>query len=340
MLKKVIACALALAVLALAGGCAQQNQKYSVVYWDVFDTVVTITGYASSQAQFDQAAEAAHAELVRLDALFDCYEEHPGVNGVWALNHAQGQPLKVDGELIDLIDFCAQYYETARRRVNIALGRVLAVWSRYRQEGVALPGMDELSEAARDADPGLIEIDREAGAVRLAGDFALDLGAVGKGYAVERAAQLLDTLMPSYLIDAGGNIRAGTAPLDGRSGWSVGLLDPVSARSGGQDILSVVEVAGLCVVTSGGYQRYYTVDGVDYHHIIDPDTLMPGGDFLQVSVVARDSALADYLSTALFLMDYESGLELVDSLNEVGAIWVTEDGQMRASAFAAAQMKN
>jgi len=84
-------------------------------------------------------------------------------------------------------------------------------------------------------------------------------------------------------------------------------------------------------VTSGSYQRYYTLNGIRYHHIIHPDTLMPHHDYLSVSILSENSALADALSTAIFNMDYISGSELIRSLENVEAIWIFADGSIHKS---------
>jgi thiamine biosynthesis lipoprotein len=81
-------------------------------------------------------------------------------------------------------------------------------------------------------------------------------------------------------------------------------------------------------VTSGNYERYFELDGKKYHHIIDKDTLFPGEHFASVTVICKDSALADALSTALFCMDRSAGERLADSIGGVEVIWVTNDGQI------------
>ena len=156
----------------------------------------------------------------------------------------------------------------------------------------------------------------------------LDLGAVAKGYTVEIVAQkLLESDMPSFIISAGGNVRCGLHPMDGRARWGVGIQDP-ELPSMNKDILYLT---GLSAVTSGDYQRYYTVDNVNYHHLIDPSTLMPGRYMRAVTVVTEDSGLADMLSTMLFLTPCEEGLQAVNKMDGVEAYWVLNDGSVQYS---------
>ena len=96
--------------------------------------------------------------------------------------------------------------------------------------------------------------------------------------------------------------------------------------------LLYLNLAGESVVTSGSYQRFYTVDGKNYHHIIDSETLAPSERYLSVSIVCKNSALGDALSTALFCMPIDKGLALVENLPDVEAVWVMNDESMEMSS--------
>ena len=109
--------------------------------------------------------------------------------------------------------------------------------------------------------------------------------------------------------------------------WSAGVENPK-----GDDYLAYLQLNGQSVVTSGSYQRYYVVDGKRYHHIIHPDTLMPSENFLSVSVVCKDSGFGDAMSTALFCIPQEKGLSLIESMPDVEAMWVSQDGSQTTSS--------
>ena len=153
----------------------------------------------------------------------------------------------------------------------------------------------------------------------------LDVGAVAKGWAAQRVAQ---TAPEGLLISVGGNVCA-TGPKDeAGTPWVVGIQNV----DGSDSYLHTLYVTDGCVVTSGDYQRYFVVEGKPYHHIIDPDTLLPGAYWRSVSVVCADSGAADALSTALFCMTAKEGQALVESLDGIEALWVAADGTQTASS--------
>lgn len=317
-------CAL-LALLSLTGCAAKKQEKYSMQFFGAFDTVIQIMGYAGSEAEFTAAAEKAQAEFVRLHEIFDRYNEYEGVNNLRRVNERAGRaPVQAEPELIELLLFCRERQREYPGRVNVAMGAVFDLWHEYCEAGAAIPPMDALTAAAAHCDMDDVILDETAGTVYFADpELKLDVGAVAKGWAAERAAKVLEESgLASYLINAGGNVRAGGAPKDGRLYWGVSVQDPDDAQGG----LDVLYFTNGSAVTSGDYQRYYEVNGRRYHHIIDPETLMPSEYLRAVTVWTEDSALADFLSTTLFLTPYEDGRALVDSLAGVEALWVLPDG--------------
>jgi len=239
--------------------------------------------------------------------------------------------VKVDQRIIDLLVKSREIYDLTGGKTNVAMGAVLEIWHKYREEGIddplnaKLPPMEDLREAAKHSNIDDMVIDAEASTVYLKDPLmSLDVGAVAKGYATERVARSIEASgRTNVLLSIGGNVRAIGAKPDG-SPWSVAIQNPdLEAK---QESLFNLNVVNLSVVTSGSYQRYYIVDGVKYHHIIDPVTLMPTTGLLGVTVVMADSGLADGLSTALFCMPLEQGRALIESLDGAEACWVLTDG--------------
>ena len=326
---------LLVAAFALPGS-ADMN-KYSTVFMDTFDTVISLIGYAENQETFDARAAETHAMYLHLHKLFDTYNSYAdeGITSVFDVNRqAAVEPVKVDPILFGLLTFCKSNYELVNGQTNVAMGSVLSIWHEYREAGLddpenaKLPPMADLQAAAQHMNIDDLILDEAAQTVYFADpEMKLDVGAVAKGYATEIVSQmLLAGDMPSFIISAGGNVRMGNPPADGRTKWGVGIQDPDGAVLGLSDIVETLYVTGCSVVTSGDYQRYYVVDGQRYHHLIDPDTLMPDTDFRSVSIITEDSGYADLLSTAAFLMPYEESRAFVDSLDGVEAIWLFPDG--------------
>lgn len=323
-----------LLVLALLlSGCAgipeqPQQKKYTATFLTLFDTVTSIVGFADSKEDFEALSQQLHDALLEYHQLFDIYQEYDGIANLKTVNDAAGiAPVTVDSRIIRLLLDCRDYYALTGGTVNIAMGSVLQLWHEARNAGVndpanaALPSMDSLKEAARHTAMDTVIIDEAASTVYLSDPAVrLDVGAIAKGWALQRVCE---TAPEGLLISVGGNVCA-TGPKDASgTPWVVGIQDP----KGGESYLHTVYTAKGSVVTSGDYQRAYAVDGKLYHHIIDPQTLMPGTLWRSVTIVCEDSGLADALSTALFLLPLQEGQAL---LNRCGAeaLWVDGNGKL------------
>ena len=340
-MKKLAAGALlALLLVALCLPAGAVMNKYSTMYLDSFDTVITLIGYAESEETFNEQADQVHEMFLYMHKLFDTYNsyEDEGIVSIFTLNERAAQePVAVDPILFSLLTFCKANYALCHEQVNVAMGSVLSIWHEYREAGLAdpehaqLPPMEALEAASGHMNIDDLVLDEENMTVYFADpQLRLDVGAVAKGYATELISQmLLAGPMPSFIISAGGNVRTGISPQDGRKAWGVGIQDPDGSVFGLSDYVEVLYIHDISVVTSGDYQRFYTVDGVNYHHLIDPDTLMPGTHFRSVSIITEDSGLADMLSTAAFLMPYEESRAFIESLDGVDAIWLFPDGSMQ-----------
>lgn len=322
----VVLCALLCGCAAAPAGEEGGQKRYEASFLTLFDTVTTMVGYADSQETFTAQAQQIHDELLEYHQLYDIYNDYDGMNNLKTVNDNAGiAPVEVDARILDMLEFSRELYEETGGRVNVAMGGVLSLWHDAREAGIEdpanadLPDQDALEEAARHADWSNVFIDEEAGTVYLADpDMSLDVGAIAKGYAVERVCE---TAPAGMLISVGGNVRA-TGPKPDGSPWVVGIENP-----DGGDFLHTLYVEDSSVVTSGDYQRYYLVDGQRYHHIIDPDTLYPATRWRSVSILCADSGIADGLSTALFTLSQEDGQKLLDAF-DAEALWMTQDGEL------------
>lgn len=343
--KKVLLFA-SVSALLLSGCSGGRNQMtaYDVQYLDYFDTITSITIYAKSEAEFEEYKSLAEDTMKKYHELFDIYDNYDGVSNMKTINDNAGiEPVKVDPELIDLLEFSRQEYEETGGKVNVAMGSVLSIWHAYREKGLAdpsqaqIPDMQELQQAAQHTDLEQVQIDPQASTVYLPDEaMSLDVGAIAKGYATKRLAETLkEAGVTSALLSLGGNVETIGTKADGKP-WRVGVQNPDTSAA--QSYLHVVNLNDSCLVTSGTYQRYYEVGGVRYHHIINPDTLMPWNTYDSVSILCSDSAKADALSTAVFNMDPAEGLSFVEAQDGVEALWVFPDGSEQLSSGFAASM--
>ena len=322
------------------GQAEMEMQKYTMYFFDTFDTMVSIIGYAENKAVFDRVTLEAKEQFEYLHRLYDGYRAYEGVENIFTLNRdAALAPVKVEPELMDMLVFAKEWQEKLQGTVNIAMGGVFKIWHDYRTEGIAnpaaakLPPMEELKAAAIFGNMEKVELDIAAGTVFFTHPgIRLDVGAVAKGYAAEWVARrMLQSEMPHFIISAGGNVRAGQPPMDGRADWGIGLQKP-DALAGSMmsgEYFETLYVSDRSVVTSGDYERFYEVEGVRYHHIISPETLMPADEHRAITVVCEDSGQADILSTAIFILPYAEGRALVENLEGVEALWVEPNGVIR-----------
>ena len=306
----------------------------------MFDTKSIIYSYlGDSESEFESNHKAVATLLGEYHKLFDIYYKYSGVNNLKTVNDKAGiEPVKVEEKLIDFLLYAKEIYTLTNGKTNIAMGSVLKLWHDCREDAndedtpvYRLPDSTALQEASNHCNIDDIIIDKEAGTVYLQDpDMRLDVGALGKGYATEKAAELLISRgVTSYVLNIGGNIRMIGAKPSG-NGWVTGITNP--DKSSDESMITKINVKNTSIVTSGNYERFYTVDDVDYHHIIDPDTLMPANYFSSISIITPNSALADALSTALFCMSYEDGLALVNSIGGVEVIWVDLEYNMTSTS--------
>ncbi len=340
----------------LLSGCAPAQPSpaekdlhtYSNIAPDAgFDTILSYQEAVEDKADFDARFSEAVSLFTYYNDLFDIYHEYDKINNLYTVNQNAGiAPVKVSGDIIDMLKKAKSFYEISDGKFDVTMGRMLAVWHEYRTEGVeknlagegaAVPDAALLSEAAARSGWDFVEIDEEESTVFITEPgISLDVGGIAKGYATEMIARKLSESgeLPGA-INAGGNNRTLGMKYNGQA-WRVGIQDP-----DGEGSLLIVQQEGACsFVTSGDYERFYVgEDGRKYHHIIDPDTMYPADHFRSVSIITPDSADADALSTTLFTMTYEEGLKMIQAYKELypgrelEVVWISDSGSAPESEY-------
>lgn len=299
-----------------------KNRVFEKTY---FNTVCVFYDYTGgTQERFFELCELIEAELEICNKLFDIYNDYEGIINIKTINdNAGGELLAVDSRIVELLTISKEMHAMTDGNVNVAMGAVLSIWHEHRESGVSVPSMETLLAAAEHTSIDSLVIDSEGGRVGLTDpDASLDVGATAKGYAAERVAKLLEANgVYAYALEFGGNLRVGEK-VNG-DGWVSGIRDPNPLSETGYIRKLTVKQAAL--VTSGTYERFYTVGGVRYHHIINKDTLMPENIYTSVSVMTPSSAVADALSTAFFNMSVESAQEVIDQIGNTEVTYLFAD---------------
>lgn len=339
MAKKIISVILLILIIISLTGCSDKEPiRYQSEFIMLFDTVTRIVGYSKSKEEFTEYAQIIYDNLKEYHQLYDIYNDYEGINNIKTINDNAGiKPVKVDKRIIDLIKFSKDMYEKTNGKTNIAFGAVLKIWHEYRTIGIedpanaALPPIEELRIASEHTNIEDIIIDEEQSTVFLRDPFmSLDVGAVAKGYATEQVSKIAkESGMNSALLSVGGNVRAINKNVTSNEPWNVGIQNPDTEAE--ESVIKIVKLDDSSLVTSGDYERFYIVDGEKYNHIINPDTLYPAKYFTAISIICKDSGLADALSTAVFCMPFEEGLEFINSLPEAEAMWIFSDKTIKYS---------
>lgn len=342
MNKRKISLLVVIALLfSLLASCKPKvRMKFSFDYFDSFDTLVKATGYFFTQEEADKFDKKLAERLKYYDNLFDCHKEHEGVNNVYTINKMAGkEKVKVDAALLDLISQSKTLGLKYDSRVNIAFGAVIELWEKSMTEALendelkaATPDIEVLKERAKYASLNNIIIDKEESTIYITDERTkINLGSVAKGYAVELICnELKEDGFDSVVLSAGGNVKTiGHPNGETKRKWTVGVENPYSAsemKEGDSEIYDILYTMDKAIVTSGDYQRYfYGLDNVKYNHIIDTRTLSSARNFTAVTVITKDSGIADFLSTLLFTMTYEEGAEAIKDFPDTEALWINFD---------------
>jgi thiamine biosynthesis lipoprotein len=307
--------ALALPFALLLASCAPPAPVTETAWY--LGTSCSVTLYGRNP----QAVERVFTVLEDIDTRMGVDKRGSEIDRI---NEAAGrEAVSVSASTFAVIESALHYAGLTGGAFDPTVGGLVRLWD-IRTDRQAVPADETIQELLPAVGYGGISLDNERETVALLdGTTALDLGAIAKGYAADIAADTLrESGVRTAIIDFGGNILAlGTKP-DG-SPWRVGVQDPLERRG---SFLGIIETTASAIVTSGTYERFFEVDGVRYHHILDPSTGRPARTGLLSATIVADRAIdADALSTGLFVMGETAGLALAESLPGVEALFVTQD---------------
>ena len=307
-------------------------------------TVFEATIYAPDKYVAEKTFNDVFQEINRLDYLMSNYKKESVLS---ELNkNASAEPANCNKELASVIEQSLQYSDITDGAFDITIGPLMKKWGFFKKQG-RIPNKEELESVLESVSYKNIIIEEKTikslaknpGTVKTVffknPDTRIDLGGIGKGYAVDRAVSVLkQNGISSALINFAGNIYTfGTPP--GKDSWVIGLQHPRESEG----LLGTFEIKDKAVSTSGDYEKFFTIEGKRYSHIIDPRTGHPVKGIVSVTIVTDNATRADALSTGVFVLGLEKGMALIEKLPDVEGIIIYEDADSKLSTKTSSGMK-
>ena len=332
-MKKYINMAGLASVLSLAllfGGCG--NGDAPGLLKEPYEKTEFLMGTYVTVRVYDEGKEAV------LEKAFDRVEEladkitvnEPG-SEIDAINAAAGAEVELSESVYPLVRSAWDYSEASNGNFDLSIGPITELWH-IGFEDARKPEQSEIDAALTLVDYERVVLDDAAKTVQLMDEgMLIDLGAIAKGYITDEVkALLVEEGVTTAIIDLGGNVYVlGGSPLREGESWNVGIQDPLAVRG---ETIGKTKQKNRSIVTSGIYERYIEVDGVSYHHLMDPETGYPfDNDIAGVSILSDKSIDGDALSTLVFGLGVEAGLAYVNERGDIEAVFVTKDKKVYVS---------
>ncbi len=287
-----------------------------------FDTPISFKTTCSEE-DFNKYVTILKDTFVECNQIFDAYQTYPDTVSLMQVNQdGHDQPVTVDERVIEVYNDALKAHQI-NPKFDVSQGKLIALWKeQFDAQTPALPSEQAIQDAINPESMNAVKV--EGDTIQLMDEeAALDFGAIAKGYTAQLAADRLQEAGLEFgFINAGGNVVLIGEKPDGNP-WVVGIQNPDESDS----LLTYKTQTPTCLVTSGDYQRYMTVDGKRYSHIIDPQTGYPENFMRSVTVIHTDSAYCDAMSTALFCMSVEDGQKLCAD-SDLDAVWITDKGSV------------
>jgi thiamine biosynthesis lipoprotein len=287
-------------------------------------TIIEITLQNPDQELSRRAIKQAFEEINRIESIMSLYKSDSELSRINQLAHKE--PVKISQEMTDLLLISQNAWQLTSGGFDPTASPIVKLWGFYKNEG-KIPEKREIKEKLKLVGFKNIVFDKCRREIKfLSPGIKLDFNAIAKGYAVDQAVRVLKGIgIKRALINAGGDIYAlgGKKP---QEHWTIGIRDPMQKDK----VFASIELNNRAVVTSGNYEKFFTIDGKQYCHIIDPRTGYPVQNILSVTVLASQVALADALATGIFVLGKEKGLELLSSLEDIDGVIITLDSENKS----------
>lgn len=284
------------------------------------------TVIADNEDSGQQAIDTAIAEVSRIEALFSTFKESSQTS---LINQYAGiKPVKVDPEMIQLIQRAVKISDITQGAFDITYGSVdKSLWN-FDTNMTSLPDAETALQSVSLIDYQNVIIDVPQSTVMLKHEgMRIGFGGIGKGYAADRAKQVLQNLgIKSGIVNAAGDLVTWGSQADDKN-WTIGIADPDQSDRP----FSALIISNMAIATSGNYEKYATINGKRYSHTIDPKTGLPVTGIKSVSILCPSAELADALATPVIVMGVQVGLDLINQLQQVACIIIDDHDRLYTS---------
>ena len=281
-----------------------------------------ITVVAINESKGNQFIDMAIVEIKRIEKLISSWDQESQTSEI--IRNAGVQPVKVNHELYELIKRAIKISELTSGAFDITYASMDKIW-KYDGSMAELPSKAEIQYSVSRVGFKNIILDPERQTVFLKNKgMRIGFGAIGKGYAADKAKELLMEMgVEAGIINASGDLTTWGKQPDG-SPWMVGITNPLNKNK----VFSWFPLDNNAVVTSGNYEKYVEINGKKYTHIIDPRTGWPASGLTSVTVFAPKAELADALATSVFVMGIETGIDFINQIPGVECVIVDDQGKI------------
>lgn len=306
-------------------GCATEKPARTMARYEFeqphMGTLFKITLYAANETAAREASDAAFAKIASLDRMMTDYD--PESELMRFCREPAGVPVHLSDDMFDVLRESLEVATLSDGAFDPTIGPIIRQWRRARRLG-ALPAAEQIEHAKKSVGWAKLKLDPAARTgTLLASDMQLDLGGIAKGYAADKALEVLNQHgISCALVAASGDIAVGDAP-PGEKGWRVNIGTPYSGSAFSKKLL----LCNAAISTSGDSEQFVLIGGQRYSHIVDARTGVGLTNQLQVSVIARRATLTDALATTLCVLGEEQGVELMKSFPRTRSIFIRYSGE-------------
>lgn len=313
----ILCCAMMLPLCACGKSEPVQQQIFAM------DTIMTLTAYG------DSANNGLKAAVDVIQAMDNTLSPDSESSYTYLINHANGKDVVISPQISEMLSVAYDVYLKSRGALDLSVYPLYEAWGEFKEDSGRVPSSEEITELLTKLNFDKLSITQFPGetsaSVSLPAGTEISFGAIAKGCASDYAINAMKKAgVESGIVSLGGNVQTLGLKPDGTN-WVIAVDDPNDTGS----FLGTLSVGEMAVVTSGSYQRFFSVNGTEYHHIIDPKTGSPAKSGLKsVTIICPDGTLADALSTAMFVLGQEKALQYWRDNGGFEMIMVTDEDEV------------